>query len=631
MPQKQKTSKKNSLQNDTFHIPPWAIYAVIALTAIVYFRSFFNGFVNLDDDIYLFDNPYSRNFSFDTVKAVFTSFYDCNYFPLTLLAYMFEYQLFGLSPMPYHVINVLLHLINTFLVYKLIERLSGKSLTALLVSVLFAIHPMHVESVAWTAELKDVLYTVFYLGSLLLYMKYLQSGFQTKHYVICLLLFILSLLSKSASVTLPVILIAVDLYKNRKLNLKMLLEKLPFFALSLLFGILAILSQEEAMKEVSTSFSLVDRIFFFSYSISFYIVKLVVPFHLSAMHYYPDGGVLPWYFYASLPFLLAMVWLAIRGKSFRREKIFGAMFFLIAISIMLQVISVGDTITSERYTYVAYIGLFFIAGQWVSNIQKISLKKLVLVGSGIIILIFSFVTWQRIGVWKDGITLFNDVVKKYPGKYPAYWMRGNIYYKKNDYTNALNDYNKSIQLFDGYGPSRAARGKVLLKGFHDYKAALEDLNVAIRLDSSEAEMYSDRGMAYSQTGDTAAGMRDFNKAISMNPNLSKAYANRAVLKVNMGNLNGGLEDINKAVSMDPKDSEALRNRGGIKNILKDYNGALEDCNSALQINPRDNIALFNRGHVKFNLKDINGACNDWHQSLELGYTPAESVIQQFCR
>jgi len=630
---KKKTSGSSTLQNKSFVIPSWAIYAVIAFAGLIYVRALFNGFVNLDDDAYLFDNPFIRNFSLQGISAIFSNFYEANYHPLTTLTYLFEYRIFGLNPLPYHALNVLLHLVNIMLVYKLTEKLSGNKLTALLVSILFAVHPMHVESVAWVSERKDVLYTMFYLSSLLIYNKYLTTGFKAGNYWICLLLFVLSLLSKSAAITLPVLLIAIDLFKKRKLNTKMFLEKIPFLALSVLFGILALLSQQQAFKSVAVSYSFIERIFLFTYTISFYLIKLVAPFSLSVMHYYPNtgGGALPWYYYASLPFLLIMVWLVVRRSNFRREKLFGIFFFLIVISIMLQIVSVGDTITAERYTYVSYIGLFFIAGSWIPKIKTDSLKKAALVVCGIFLIMCSYMTWERISVWKDGKVLFTDVVKKYPENYPAYWMRGNIYYKYNDYQKALQDYNKSIQLFPDFAPSLAARAKVLLKGFNDPKAALPDLNRSIQLDSTVAETYSDRGMAYAQIGDTAAGLRDFNKAIKLNPELSKAYINRSALKANMGNTQGALEDINKAINLNPDDGEAYRNRAAIKNMLKDFSGSINDCNTAIIINPEDKLAFFNRGQSRFNLNDTANACADWHKALELGFTPAEAIINQICK
>lgn len=633
IPQRAKPIKNSGLLKKSVTVPHWAIYAVLIFTALIYIRALFNGFASLDDDAYLFDNPFIRNFSFDGIKAIFSSFYEANYHPLTTLTYLFEFNFYGLNPVPFHLLNVLLHLLNTMLVYKLVEKLSGNRLGALLVALLFAVHPMHVESVAWISERKDVLYTVFYLGALLAYLKYMKSDFKGNYYWLCLIMFILSLMSKSAAVTLPVLMIAFDFYKKRKLNAKMILEKLPFFALSILFGILAILSQQQAFRPVAESYSIIDKIFFLSYSVAFYFVKLIAPFQLSVLHYYPNtfGGALPWYYYASLPFVLLLVWLVLRKTGFRRESLFGAFFFLIVISIMLQVVSVGDAITAERYTYVAYIGLFFIAGQWISKIQKASMIKLALFICGLFIVMFSFLTWQRISVWKDGTSLFTDVIKKYPDSYQAYWMRGNIKYKHDDFQSAVQDYNQSLQLFPDFAPCLAARGKTLLKGYKDYKASIHDLDLSIQLDSTVAETYCDRGMAYAEMGDTAAGMRDFNKSIKINPELQKAYSNRAALKFNMGNTTGAMADVNKAISLDPNDGEAYRNRAAFKNIMKDFSSALEDGNAAVRINPKDPIALYNRGITSLNLNDTTSACADWNNAVVLGFAPGSNMVNQFCK
>jgi len=438
-----------------------------------------------------------------------------------------------------------------FLVYKFIEKLSGKKFTSLFVAALFALHPMHVESVAWIAERKDVLYTLFYIAALLVYVNYYHSH-KTKDYLLCLFLFLFSLLSKSAAVTLPVVMIAIDLYKRRKINIKMFLEKLPFFALSLLFGIVALFSQEEARSDYSTVYSYIDRIFMLSYTLSYYITQLFAPFHLSAMHYYPftHGGPLPWFFYVSLPFLLVLVWWTVKKSTLRREKIFGVMFFLIVISIMLQVIAVGAAIVAERYTYVSYIGFFYIAGQWISNIQKQKLKKMALIISALYLLAFSYLTWDRIKVWENCIVLFTDVIKKYPNHPDGYNTRG--IFKKNleDYQGALQDYNKSLQLNPVFNDCLIGRGSVFIE-FKDYKAALADLNLSIEIDSTLANAYNNRGMALQGLNDTAAALRDFNKALLLEPEHQGAYNNRSILKAIMGNLQGALTDANKALEISP--------------------------------------------------------------------------------
>lgn len=185
-----------------------------------------------------------------------------------------------------------------------------------------------------------MLYTLFYIGALLAYMDYLKSGHKWKFNGFCLALFILSLLSKSAAVTLPLALIAIYLYNGRKISVRTYLEKIPLLALSVLFGILAIISQKGAMKIMPHNFSFMERIFLFSYSIVFYFLKLFTPFSLSVMHYYPNADVpyLPWYYYASVPLLLFLVWLIVKPSRLRRDKLLGTAFFLIAISVRLQII-----------------------------------------------------------------------------------------------------------------------------------------------------------------------------------------------------------------------------------------------------------------------------------------------------
>jgi protein O-mannosyl-transferase len=612
----------------------WLPFIIITFAALIYIRALYNGFASLDDDDYIKENLFIKDFSIHGIKAIFSSFYLGNYHPLTTLTYLFEHHFYGMNAFPYHLFNVLLHLLNIWLVYKLVEKISGKSITAFVVSVLFAIHPMHVESVAWVSERKDVLYTLFYLLSLLLYLRYQKSGFNTKYYIACIVMYILSLLSKSAAVTLPVLMIAIDLYKGRKINLKLLLEKAPFLLLSILFGILALMSQQAAIKDLSIAYSFIDRIFIFSYTISFYIVMLVAPMKMSAMHFYPNfyDGFLPWQYYASLPFLILIIITAILillRSSFRKELLFGIFFFLITISIMLQIVSVGNAITAERYAYVSYIGLFYIIGQWMSGINKIQLRNIIVALFVIFALVMSFITWDRIKVWKNGYSLFSDVINKYPDNHLGYWMRGNCKNQEEEYEAALSDYSKTLELNPNFSSCLVNRGHILNK-LNNYKDALKDLVLAIKLDSTVAEAYNNRGMAYDGLRDTASAMRDYNKAIILKPKLQKAYNNRGVLKANEGNLAGALKDANTAITLDPEDAEAYSNRANIKAMSKDFKGSIEDYGLSLKFKPNENSVYYNRGVSRLLMKDTTGACEDWKKASEMGSTSAAETVKQFC-
>src|ERR1700733_4515278 len=188
-------------------VPKWAPVAILILTAIIYSRIIHNGFINIDDGPFIMKNPLIRNFTWEGIKVIFTNLQNGKYQPLVNLSFLLEYNLFGFNPLVFHITNVLLHLASTLFVYKFTEQLSGKQITAIVVSVLFALHPMHVEEVAWAAERKDVLYALFYLLALLRYLKYLESGLQVKHFISVCLLFLAAEFSKSTAMTLPLILL----------------------------------------------------------------------------------------------------------------------------------------------------------------------------------------------------------------------------------------------------------------------------------------------------------------------------------------------------------------------------------------------------------------------------------------
>jgi protein O-mannosyl-transferase len=537
-------------------IPKWSIYAVLAITALVYLRALFNDFNLWDDYEYIINNPDIKDLNAHGLYKIFSSYYVGLYQPLTMLVYMLLNRIFGLSPFVFHLTNVLLHLVNTWLVFKLAEKLSGKQFTAIVVSVLFAVHPMHVESVAWISECKDVLYAMFFLLSLLMYLRYAEPGYRKKFYYGSLILFIASVLSKPVAVTLPVLLIAIDLYRGRKLNKRTLSEKLPFLLISLIFGIVTILSQKGAMSDdLSFTYSWFNKIFFVGYAFAFYIVKLIAPFGLCAMHYYPGAGSnwLPWEYYASLPFLLLLVWLVIRRSSFREELLFGAFFFLICISLMVQIVPVGIAIAAERYSYIAYIGLFYIAGQWLAGIEPKRIQKYVLILFTLLVASFSVLSFMRIGTWKDGIVLFTDVIEKNPRNEHAWWARGTYKSTMKDTRGAMKDFNNAISLCPAYAKAYLNRG-MLKAGTGDFNAALVDLNAAVQIIPDYTKAYTNRGYIKAMLGDYKGALDDLDHSIKINPNDAAVYYDRGVTKYNMGNTTGACLDWEKAAGMGDPDA-----------------------------------------------------------------------------
>ena len=270
----------------------WMNYApvlLLAFTAIVFFGCLKLGITDIDDDYYIVRNPYLRDWSFSGIEKIFTKFYSFNYHPLTTISNLIEFRLWGLNPIPYHFFNLVLHLFNVWSAFKLVEALSRNRVTAFFVAALFAVHPAHVESVVWIAERKDVLYAAFYLTSLRCYLSFLDNGRVQKQLLLAGLAFIASVLSKSAAVTLPIVLFVFDWYRGQSFDRRTVLEKIPFLVVSIVFGVLAIMSQKYggAIDADSLQFGTVNRIVLVFAGLFSYFRLLVLPLGLTPIHYYP--------------------------------------------------------------------------------------------------------------------------------------------------------------------------------------------------------------------------------------------------------------------------------------------------------------------------------------------------------
>ncbi len=254
---------------------------VVLVTFFVFLPVLKAGFLYWDDDIYIFNNPGIQGFSAENLKAIFGEYFYGLYNPFTNLSWAIEHSLVGFDPWLYHLDNLLLHLINTFLVFRLFLMIRRNFWWAGIVALLFGINTFHVESVAWATERKDVLYTLFYLLAMIQYLRYLD-GMKFKRILFTFLLFFCSLMSKGMAVSLPLVMLGADYLYGRKLfSKKVILEKLPFLLFAGLFGLLNIKAQKAYYGDWDMVFSMGERIAFSAYSFIQYIIKTLIPYDLS--------------------------------------------------------------------------------------------------------------------------------------------------------------------------------------------------------------------------------------------------------------------------------------------------------------------------------------------------------------
>ncbi len=605
---------------------------IIIFTTCIYFKSLNNPFTRWDDSLYITENPDITTLHGDslnyTLKHTFSSYVQGNYHPLTMLTFCLEYDIFKLNSKPYHITNLILHLLNSLLVFYFIWLITRQRWVAFITALLFAVHPMHVESVAWVAERKDVLYSFFYLAAICSYIFYLRKEKQKAlFYALTFLLFILAVLSKAMAVSLPIAFFAIDYFLDRKITRRTVLEKVPFLLLSLIFGYIAILAQKEisAMSDIAQS-NFFDQILFGSYALITYIWKLILPINLSCFYNYPvkHNGMYPIIFYIAPVIVLVLAFLIYKSQKFGKDILFGFTFFLITIALVLQIIPVGAAIIADRYAYLPYIGLFFILARGINNLveNKSEQLKALKIPSVVTLILFvficSYLTFQRCKVWHDSLALWNDAIEKYDKAPLSFNCRGGVYYYTKEYDKAMIDFTRAIQLKFNYSDAYYNRGLVY-NNWGKYKEAIIDYSASIKYRKAFAPVYYYRGNAYFNLGKYDLAIADFNSAIQLKYSSPNGFYNRGLIYYNQGKHEEAIKDFTSAIQLSPTFSLAYSHRGMSNYFLGKYDEAIKDQTSAIQCNPAFAEAYHNRAGTYFRIQKFQLALDDALKAEQLGY------------
>jgi protein O-mannosyl-transferase len=597
------------------------LVCVLVITFVVFSPALKNDFTNWDDDLYVTKNTLIKSTPFENINR-FGNNVVGNFHPVTMFSLAMDYHFFQLNPFFFHLKNLLLHLINTLLVFFLVQKITRNNLfVSSLTALAFGIHPMHVESVAWVAERKDVLYTFFFLTGLLLYYRYLS---QKK--IIWLLAasfsFVLSVLSKSAGVVFPVVLLLIDFYEGRKFNIRTVAEKIPLLLISLWIGIIAVKTQSQSNAIGDFEFyNLLERMQMAAFGFLTYLVKFIVPFKLSSFHPFPAKSQLPVAYTLSLIIaILLIIYLLLRGRK-QKWLLFGAGFYFITVALVLQFFTVGNAIIAERYTYVPYIGIGII---WFMLIDRAlhlqyfrNSKNLIYAILGLQLLFFAGTTWSRTKVWKNSESLWTDVIKKYPNESGAYSNRGHYFRSNNDYVRAIGDYNKAIELDKNNYRAISNRGKAYFD-LGKTEQALADMNRTLEIKPNFAEGLSNRGAALASNGNFQSALTDLNKAIDIEPGNASAYSNRSLVYYSLNEFGKTIDDVTSYLRLEPDDPDMLNLRALSYSQLNKNVEALADFNRAIELLPSQGIFWQNRSFF-FNKKgDKVSALRDIRKAAELG-------------
>jgi protein O-mannosyl-transferase len=520
---------------------------ILLLTVLVYLPVYKAGFTNWDDQLYIYENRFIKQLSIVNIRKFFSSYFVGNYHPFTMLSISIDFYFSKLNPLWYHIHNLLLHLMNTMLVYWFIRLLTKKQLVAILVALLFGVHTMHVESVAWIAERKDVLYTFYFLLSAVFYLKYYFALLESKRafgfYFLALIFFLCSLFSKGQAVTLPLLLLLTDYFLVRDFKKPSTwLDKIPFFLLSLTFGIIALYAQKSAAAFPGTpNYHFIETLVLATYNITAYISKLILPIHLSTFYPLPDkvAGHLPMIYWLFIPVVVLLFAAIVIWWKKKRGLVFGLAFFLVNVALILQVIPVGGARIADRYMYIPSIGFFFVIALGINclkeryqNLNK-QLFKIILLIFVCWTITLSVLTFQRSKVWNNSLVLWTDVLQKFPGTQRALINRGNALFDLGKHQEAIKDYNivLSKNMTDVSAYINRGRAKA---NIGDLQGAISDFSICTRLAPNDYLPFYNLGILYALTGDKMQSYNAFSGSIRVNPEYAEAYYYRAQISVELG-------------------------------------------------------------------------------------------------
>ncbi|PKP22368.1 MAG: hypothetical protein CVU05_04260 [Bacteroidetes bacterium HGW-Bacteroidetes-21] len=650
----------------------WYLIFLMAFAFTLYSQTISYDFIFWDDDKQITENPTIKNISQENIA--YNLKYE-RYTALSLFTYSIDYALWGQDPAAFRTVNILLHTFNVLLVFLFICLLGFNPRVAFFTAVLFACHPLRVESVVWISERKDVLFAFWGLLSLIFYRHYIVND-SRKYFILAVIFAILSAFSKIQGILIPTSFFLIDYWYGRKTSLRMALEKLALivfiffifrrfaliaFTLYLIWFLLPEKKKEQLIPwkfkfkpwlvitlssvilaafiiylyfsnvlgiwEINTIshsgiFNFTDRLFLATYSIAHYLLKFIAPFSLSAIYPYPvkTEGLLPVMYYFSILLLIPLIWyliLVFRKNRLKPVYIFGGLFFLLNISMVTHILPIeGRLVAADRYTYIAYLGLFLILSDVLyQHVQKIRWQWIIMI---CLTIALSLTNFFRQPVWKNTGSLFSSVLEK--DSTLAFALNNLATYRlyQNQKDEALVLINKSLQYDETDPMSWYNKGLILFnKGKYDeailsyqtiYKYARNTMDTALAM--------NDIGQSLIAQGKTEEGVYSLHQAIQIYPKLTSVYNNLGWYYYNKNQSDSAEYMFRKALHLNPDYAEACNNLGSVLLSKGRTDSVLYYFDRSVQYKPFYSLAHNNKGFYLLQKNDIKGALQSFNRAIE---------------
>jgi len=637
------------INNETTNIPFFTIrregviclILVIAILA-VYWQVGNHAFVNFDDDKYVTENPNVRTgITLKNVKWVFTSTHAANWHPLTWLSHMLDSQIYGLNPGGHHLTNVILHILNSILLFLIFRRMTGALWKGAFVAALFALHPLHVESVAWVAERKDVLSTFFWMLTMGAYVFYTERP-GIKIYFITVLLFALGLMAKPMLVTLPFVLLLLDYWPLGRFKFRqqestvsnstkkfssfnLVWEKTPFFVLAAVSSIVTFFVQQSG--GAVRSFDVLPftvRISNALVSYISYIGNMLWPYHLAVLYPHPNNLAM-WKFAGAGLLLILISFAVIRFMRQLPYLIVGWLWYLGTLVPVIGLVQVGSQSMADRYTYIPLIGLFVMIAWGVPDLLERwqHRRAFLAISAGCILSVLTMVTWMQLQYWQNSISLFEHAINVTTDNYVMHSNMGVALVEQGKIDKAIVHYREALRIKPDDVDARYNMANALTRQ-ENFKDAIAAYTEVLKIRPDMPTAHNNMGIALSRLGESKKAVSHFREALRIRPDYRDAEYNLKIA------LKRG-ETIKDAVTQRhplPKQADAnnaeAQMRFGVELFQNgDFGGAINHFREVLKTNPEHIEAHINIGLALAYNRQIDAAADHFQKALKINPELAE--------
>lgn len=620
--------------------------ALIVTTALVYAQVLHYEFVSWDDPQYITENPnVVAGLTWHGISWALTSGYAGNWHPLTWMSLMLDRQMYGLRAGGYHVSNLLLHVANALLLFGVLYRTTGALGRSSFVAALFAVHPIHVESVAWVTERKDVLSTFFWMLTLWAYVDHVRQP-RRGRYAVVLLCFALGLMAKPMLVTLPLVLLLLDVWPLGRLSLgagpagrlgsaaahdprsaglRLVVEKIPLFALAAASSLVTFVVQQRGGSVAALSrLPFTSRMANALVSYVGYIGKTLWPARLAAFYPYPRT-IAAWSVLGAALLLAAVSVLVIHAARQRPYLAVGWLWYVVTLLPVIGFVQVGTQSMADRYTYVPLVGIFIMAAWGLHDLFSRWPSRAVVEPAlaGLVVVACTVTARAQVQYWQNSFSLWTHAAEVTTDNFVAHNNLGNVFSRQGKFDEAIAEYAEALRVRPEYPEGHNDLGNTL-KDHGRLAEAVAEYTQALRLKPDYAEAHNNLGIVLVQQGKPGEAIEQYNEALRLNPEFADAYNGQGLALAGQGRVGEAIGRYQEALRINPELNDARDNLGNALAGEGKISEAIAQYSAALRTKPDDAAAHNGLGGVLAGQGKVDEAIAEYTEALRVNPNLADA-------